>query len=106
PAMLKFGVPTETARFAASVGARRRADATALAAMVPAEAAVSFSQFCAWAAAQEHAAVAAVVGDQTARLFLGHAAAFTTPEDAMDMLIAGSGTPARMSSHGSMSSSS
>jgi hypothetical protein len=52
----------------------------------------NFTQFCAWATTLRHADIAALVGDETARVFLDHVAAFTTPEEALDLLTMGSGS--------------
>jgi hypothetical protein len=90
-AMLKFGVNTETACFAASVGVRHRPDALALGAMFPTDFGTSFADFCAWISLLRPDDIAAAVEPQTASLFLDRAAALMTPTDALDVLVTESG---------------
>jgi hypothetical protein len=91
-AMLKFGVNTEMACFAASVGVRHRPDAVALGAMFPTTFGTSFGDFCAWVSTLRGDEVASVVAPDTAALFLDRAAALMTPTEALDVLVTESGS--------------
>lgn len=91
-AMLKFGVNTETACFAASVGVRHRPDAISLGAMFPTTGGTSFGDFCAWVSTLRADDVTAVVEPETAARFLDRAAGLMAPTAALEMLVTESGS--------------
>jgi hypothetical protein len=90
-AMAKYGVATEPACYASSVGVRNRDDALALGALFPTMFGVSLPLFLAWVSTLTPSDVTAHVGPDTARLFLDRAAALLTPQDALDLLVTETG---------------
>lgn len=92
-AMAKYGVSTEFACFAASVGVRNRRDAMALGQMFAADSIVrDFPSFLEWASALDPGTVRDIVGGRTAELLLDRTATLLTPRDALDLAIRESGT--------------
>jgi hypothetical protein len=92
-AMAKYGVSTECACFAASVGVRNRRDAMTLGNMFAAESIIrDFPNFLAWASALDPNTVSDVVGAQTAELLLDRTATLLTPRDALDLAVRETGT--------------
>jgi hypothetical protein len=90
-AMTKYGVATEPACYASSVGVRNRDDAVALGDMFPTLFGVNLPLFLAWVSTLTPSDVTAHVSPDTARLFLDRAAALVTPQDALDLLVTESG---------------
>jgi hypothetical protein len=90
--MTKYGVDTEPACFASSIGVRSRRDARALAALFPTAFGSDFASFMAWVSTLEGADVRAVVGEATAALFLDRAAALVTPREALELALTDEGT--------------
>lgn len=90
-AMAKYGVATEPACYAASVGVRNRDDARSLGNLFPTMFGVSLPLFLAWVSMLTPDDVTAHVSTDTARLFLDRAAALLTPQDALDLLVTESG---------------
>lgn len=90
-AMAKYGVATEPACYASSVGVRNRDDALALGALFPTMFGVSLPLFLAWVSTLTPSDVTAHVSPDTARLFLDRAAALLTPQDALDLLVTETG---------------
>ncbi|MFI6883826.1 DEAD/DEAH box helicase [Streptosporangium canum] len=91
-AMAKYGVSSEPACFAASIGVRTRRDAITLGQLYPAAPGQSFPHFVTWAATLTSDAVAPLVSARTAQLFLQRAAALLTPRAALDLAIHEAGT--------------
>jgi hypothetical protein len=93
-AMAKYGVSTEFACFAASVGVRNRRDAMALGQMFAADSIIrDFPSFLEWASALDPGTVRDIVGGRTAELLLDRTATtLLTPRDALDLAIRESGT--------------
>jgi hypothetical protein len=91
PAMVKFGVSTEPACFAASIGVRERAAAESLGQLFPTENGSTLSRFLLWVSTLDPDAVSAVVDEGTARRFLARGAALVTPQTALDLLGEGHG---------------
>ncbi|MEV1179109.1 HIRAN domain-containing protein, partial [Nonomuraea sp. NPDC049784] len=91
-AMIKYGVDSESACFAASIGVRNRRDAIALGQLYAALPGEGFAHFLSWAAALTPDAVASSVSRQTARLFLDRAAVLLTPRQAVELAVAETGT--------------
>lgn len=90
-AMAKYGVATEPACYAASVGVRNRDDALSLGNLFPTIFGVNLPLFLGWVSTLTPADVTAHVSTETARLFLDRAAALLTPQDALDLLVTESG---------------
>jgi hypothetical protein len=90
-AMAKYGVPTEPACYAASIGVRNRDDARALGDLFPVMLGVNFPLFLAWVCTLTADDVAAHVSPETARRFLDRAAALMTPQGALNLLVTESG---------------
>jgi hypothetical protein len=92
-AMAKYGVNTEYACFAASVGVRSRHDAMALGQMFAADNIIrDFPNFLAWASGLDPDTIRDVVGARTAELFIDRTATLLTPRTALDLAIRESGT--------------
>ncbi|WP_030911642.1 DEAD/DEAH box helicase [Streptosporangium amethystogenes] len=91
-AMAKYGVSSEPACFAASIGVRNRRDAVTLGQLYPAAPGQGFPHFVTWAATLTSDAVAPLVSARTAQLFLQRAAALITPRTALDLAIQEAGT--------------
>ncbi|MEU9836282.1 DEAD/DEAH box helicase [Streptosporangium sp. NPDC048047] len=91
-AMAKYGVNSEPACFAASIGLRNRRDAITVGRLYPADAGRGFLPFVTWAATLTADAVAPLVSPRTAQWFLQRAAALLTPRAALDLAIHESGT--------------
>jgi hypothetical protein len=90
-AMAKYGVATEPACYASSVGVRNRDDALALGDLFPTMFGVNLPLFLAWVSTLAPGDVTGHVSPDTARLFLDRAAALLTPQDALDLLVTESG---------------
>jgi hypothetical protein len=90
-AMAKYGVSTEPACYAASLGIRNRSDARALGALFPTFLGISFPLFLLWVAWLVPEEVAAHVSPDTAKLFLDRGASLLTPQAALDLLVMESG---------------
>jgi hypothetical protein len=97
-AMAKYGVATEPACYAASIGVRNRDDALSIGDLFPTMFGVNLPLFLAWVSTLTPDDVTAHVSPDTARLFLDRAASLLTPQDALDLLVTESGnlvTPLR-----------
>lgn len=97
-AMVKYGVASMPACFAASIGVRSRRDASALAAMFPTDLGTEFDVFTAWVSTLDADDVRGVVDDATAALFLDRAATLVTPREALELALTDEGaitTPIR-----------
>lgn len=92
PAMVKYGVSTETACFASSIGVRERPDAVSLGIAFPDDLGVSLPSFLGWVNGLTPGEVTAHVSETTARRFLQRAAALITPQEALDLLVTEEGT--------------
>lgn len=90
-AMAKYGVGTEPACYAASVGVRNRHDALSLGNLYPTTLGVTLPLFLAWVSSLTPDDVIPHVDADTARLFLNRAAALLTPQNALDLLATESG---------------
>lgn len=91
-AMAKYGVKTEAACYAASIGVRNRRDATALGQMFTTESEQGFPHFLTWASTLHPASISGVVSDETAAMFLDRAAILLTPREALDLAVREAGT--------------
>ncbi|WP_431929913.1 DEAD/DEAH box helicase [Nonomuraea jabiensis] len=91
-AMIKYGVSSEPACFAASIGVRNRRDAIALGQLYPITPGEGFSHFLSWATTLTPEAVEGSVSRPTARLFLDRAAVLLTPRQAWALAIGETGT--------------
>ena len=90
-AMAKYGVGTEPACYAASVGVRRRRDARVLGTLFPTKVGVSLPLFLTWVSTLTPDDVTQHVSHDTARLFLNRTATLLTPRDTLDLLMTASG---------------
>lgn len=92
PAMVKYGVSTEAACFASSIGVRERPDAVSLANAFPEDFGVTLPSFLGWVNDLSPDEVTTHVSETTARRFLERAAALITPQDALDLMVTEEGT--------------
>jgi hypothetical protein len=92
PAMVKYGVSTPAACYAASIGIRNRQDAHTLAGLFPPEYGNSFADFLAWVSTLTPRQVELFVTPETAARFLHQAAVLTTPQAARALVLSEAGT--------------
>lgn len=91
-AMTKYGVGTETACFATTIGIRRRSDAQAVGHAYPGEPADGLVPFITWAAGLEEQDLQGLVSENTLALFTEKAAAMRTPDGMLAVIRTGTGT--------------
>jgi len=91
-AMTKYGVDSEAACFAASIGIRSRRDALTIAGMFPTTFGTGFQHFTAWVSTLDARDVRDAVGEATAALFLDRAATLLTPREALELALTDEGT--------------
>jgi hypothetical protein len=90
-AMAKYGVTTEVACYASSIGVRNREDAKSLAELCPAALGAALPLFLLWVSLLTPKDVSDRVTADTARLFLDRAATLLTPDAARELVMMESG---------------
>jgi hypothetical protein len=91
-AMVKYGVGTEPACFATSIGIRRRRDAQAIGSAYPGDATGGLVPFIAWAVGLVEQDLLGLVSESTFALFAEKAAAMRTPDGVLHVARTGIGT--------------
>jgi hypothetical protein len=90
-AMAKYGVNSEPACYAASIGVRNRTDAMTIGGLFPTAVGNGFPAFLNWVTALSPEVVENRVDADTAKLFLDRGAALLTPSDALALIVNASG---------------